>query len=123
MVGGSPSVPGTQLQLSVNARGRLQTTGEFGDIVVKTAPDGGVTYLRDVARIELAASEYGLRSLLDNKSAVALAINQAPGANSLAISDQVRAEMKELKEDMPAGVDYKDCLRGRRSSFAPVSRR
>jgi multidrug efflux pump len=80
--------------------------GEFGDIVVKTGPDGAVTYLRDIARIELAASEYGLRSLLDNKSAVALAINQAPGANSLAISDQVRAEMKELKEDMPAGVDY-----------------
>ena len=83
-IGSSPSLPGTQLQLSVNARGRLQTTGEFGDIIVKTGPDGAVTYLRDIARIELAASEYGLRSLLDNKSAVALAINQAPGANSLA---------------------------------------
>jgi multidrug efflux pump len=85
----------------------LKTEGEFGDIIVKTAPDGGVTYLRDIARIELAASEYGLRSLLDNKPAVALAINQAPGANSLAISEQVRAAMKELAEDMPAGVEYK----------------
>ena len=107
VIGASPSVPGTQLQLSVNARGRLKTEGEFGDIIVKTAPDGGVTYLRDIARVELAASEYGLRSLLDNKPAVALAINQAPGANSLAISDEVRSAMKDLAQDMPAGVEYK----------------
>ena len=107
VIGSSPSVPGTPLQLSVNAHGRLTNETEFGNIVVKTTPDGGVTYLRDVARIELAASEYGLRSLLDNKPAVALAINQAPGANSLAISDQVRAAMADLKQDFPAGVDYK----------------
>ncbi|WP_206956384.1 efflux RND transporter permease subunit [Trinickia acidisoli] len=106
VIGGSPSVPGVPLQLSVNARGRLQTSEQFGAIVVKTTPDGGVTYLRDVARVELAASEYGLRSLLDNKSAVALGINQQPGANSLAISDQVRQDMAELKKDFPAGVDY-----------------
>jgi len=94
------------LQLSVNARGRLQTEEQFGAIVVKTSPTGGVTYLRDVARVELAASEYALRSLLDNKPAVALAINQQPGANSLAISDQVRKDMADLKKDFPAGIDY-----------------
>ncbi|WP_063552363.1 multidrug efflux RND transporter permease subunit CeoB [Burkholderia territorii] len=107
VIGASPSLPGTPLQLSVNARGRLQTEDEFGDIVVKTTPDGGVTHLRDIARIELDASEYGLRSLLDNKPAVAMAINQSPGANSLQISDEVRKTMAELKQDMPAGVDYK----------------
>ena len=107
VIGASPSVPGTPLQLSVNAHGRLSTAEEFGNIIVKTAPDGGVTYLHDVARVELAASEYGLRSLLNNQPAVALAINQAPGANSLAISSQVRAAMKELKQDFPAGVDYR----------------
>ncbi|MEX3959252.1 efflux RND transporter permease subunit [Trinickia sp. EG282A] len=106
VIGESPSLPGVPLQLSVNARGRLQTEGQFGAIVLKTSPTGGVTYLRDVARIELAASEYGLRSLLDNQQAVALAINQQPGANSLAISDQVRRDMAELKKDFPAGVDY-----------------
>ena len=107
VIGASPSLPGTPLQLSVNARGRLQTEDEFGDIVVKTTPDGGVTHLRDIARIQLDASEYGLRSLLDNKPAVAMAINQSPGANSLQISDEVRKTMAELKQDMPAGVDYK----------------
>jgi multidrug efflux pump len=74
---------------------------------VKTTPDGGVTHLRDIARIELDASEYGLRSLLDNKPAVAMAIFQSPGANALQISDEVRKTMAELKQDMPAGVDYK----------------
>ncbi|MDG0025660.1 efflux RND transporter permease subunit [Trinickia sp. Y13] len=106
VIGGSPSSPDVPLQLSVNARGRLQTESQFGAIVIKSSPDGGVTYLRDVARVELAASEYGLRSLLDNKPAVALGINQQPGANSLAISDQVRKDMAELKKDFPAGVDY-----------------
>ena len=64
--------------------GRLQTEEQFGDIVVKTGSRGEVTRLRDVARVELGASEYGLRSLLDNKQAVAIPIFQAPGSNALA---------------------------------------
>ncbi len=106
VVGAAPTLPDVPLQLSVNARGRLRTAEEFAAIVLKTSPDGGVTHLRDVARVELAAAEYGLRSLLNNKPAVAVAINQAPGANALAISGAVRAAMAELKEDMPDGVDY-----------------
>ncbi|MDG5496296.1 efflux RND transporter permease subunit [Niveispirillum sp. BGYR6] len=105
VIGASPSVPDAPLQLSVNAQGRLKTVEEFQDIVLKTS-GGAVTYLRDVARVELAAAQYGLRSLLDNKPAIAMAINQAPGANALAISEQVRAVMAELKQDMPDGVDY-----------------
>ncbi|MDE1150130.1 MAG: efflux RND transporter permease subunit [Azospirillaceae bacterium] len=107
VIGSSPTVKGVPLQLSVNAQGRLRTEAEFGGIILQTTSDGGVTYLRDVARVELAASEYGLRALLDNKPAVAMAINQAPGANSLAISDQVRDTMKELAADMPPGVEYR----------------
>jgi len=106
VIGASPSLPDVPLQLNVNARGRLKTAEEFGDVILKTAPDGGVTHLRDVARVELAAAQYGLRSLLDNKPAVALGINQTPDANALAISDEVRALMAELKADMPDGVDY-----------------
>ncbi|BBU29781.1 multidrug efflux RND transporter permease subunit [Burkholderia sp. THE68] len=106
VIGGSPTLPNVPLQLNVNARGRLTSESEFRDIVLKTSPDGAVTHLSDVARVELAASEYGLRSLLDNKSAVAIAINQQPGANSLQISDEVRKTMKELQADMPAGLEY-----------------
>jgi multidrug efflux pump len=107
VIGGSPNGADVPLQLSVNAQGRLQSEEEFGDIVLKTGADGAITRLHDVARIELAASEYGLRSLLNNQPAVAIAINQSPGANSLAISDEVRKTMAELKADMPAGVDYR----------------
>lgn len=104
VIGGSPSLPGVPLQLSVNAHGRLHTEAEFADIILKTSPDGAVTRLGDVARIELASAEYGLRSLLDNKPAVGLAIMQAPGANALAVSDKVRAAMKEMSADFPSSV-------------------
>ena len=107
IVGASPGLPGVQLQLSVNAQGRLRTEEDFGDIIVKTGADGAVTRLRDVARIELGASEYALRSLLDNKPAVAIPIFAAPGSNAIQISDNVRRTMAEIKRAMPEGVDYR----------------
>jgi len=106
VVGASPGLQGIDLQLSINAQGRLQTAEEFGDIIVKSGANGQVTRLRDLGRLELGASEYALRSLLDNKSAVAVPIFQAPGGNALDISKNVRATMAELKQVMPEGVDY-----------------
>ena len=106
IVGASPNLHGIDVQLSVNAQGRLQTEDEFGDIIVKTSADGAVTRLRDVARIELGAADYSLRSLLDNKEAVAIPIFAAPGSNAIAISDGVRAEMADLQKSMPDGVKY-----------------
>jgi multidrug efflux pump len=106
VVGASPNLPGIDLQLSINAQGRLGSEDEFGDIVVKTGATGQITRLRDVARIELGASDYALRSLLDNKPAVAVPIFQAPGSNAIQISDDVRKVMAELKKSMPEGVDY-----------------
>ncbi|MES2353432.1 MAG: efflux RND transporter permease subunit [Pseudomonadota bacterium] len=106
-IGASPNSSDVPLQLSVNAQGRLKSEAEFGEIVLKTSADGAVTRLSDVARIELAAAEYGLRSLLDNKPAVAIPIFQAPGANALEVSDQVRGVMKELSADFPSSVEYR----------------
>src|SRR6266581_3187077 len=106
VVGASPGLTGLDLQLSVNAQGRLQSEEEFGDIVVKTGANGEITRLREIARVELGASEYALRSLLDNKPAVAIGVFQAPGSNAIAISDNVRATMAELKKNMPEGVDF-----------------
>ncbi|MCQ9375327.1 efflux RND transporter permease subunit [Methyloversatilis sp. XJ19-13] len=107
VIGGSPSARDVPLQLSINAQGRLKTEAEFADIILKSSPDGGITRLGDVARIELAASEYGLRSLLDNKPAVAIPIFQSPGANALAVSDRVRQTMEELSADFPASLEYR----------------
>jgi multidrug efflux pump len=106
IVGASPSEIGLDLQLSINAQGRLQTEEEFGDIIVKNGANGEVTRLRDIARIELGAADYSLRSLLDNKSAVAVPIFQSPGSNAIQISDNVRKMMVELKQNMPDGMDY-----------------
>ncbi|MBY0341532.1 MAG: efflux RND transporter permease subunit [Rhodocyclaceae bacterium] len=105
-IGASPSGPDAPLQLNVNAMGRLKTEGEFADIILKSNSDGGITRLGDVARIELDAAEYGLRSLLDNKPAAALPIFQSPGANALEISTQVRETMAELAKDFPESVSY-----------------
>src|SRR4030088_105901 len=74
VVGASPAAANVDLQLSINAQGRLQSEEEFGDIIVKTEAGGAVTRLRDVARLELGAADYALRSLLDNKPAVAVPI-------------------------------------------------
>jgi multidrug efflux pump len=106
IVGASPNLHGIDVQLSVNAQGRLQNEEEFGDIIVKTSADGAVTRLRDIARIELGASDYSLRSLLDNKDAVAVPIFAAPGSNAIAISNGVRETMAELQKSMPEGVKY-----------------
>jgi multidrug efflux pump len=106
VVGASPGLAGVDLQLSINAQGRLENEEEFGNIVVKTGADGAVTRLKDLGRIELGAAEYALRSLLDNKSAVAVPVFQAPGSNAIEISDHVRATMAEIKKNMPEGVDY-----------------
>ena len=106
VVGASPGEVGLDLQLSINAQGRLQTEEEFGEIIVKNGANGEVTRLRDIARIELGAADYSLRSLLDNKSAVAVPIFQSPGSNAIKISDSVRKMMVELKANMPDGMDY-----------------
>ncbi len=73
---------------------------------MKTGENGEITRLRDIARIELGASDYALRSLLDNKSAVAIPISQSPGSNAIQISDEVRRTMAEIKRNMPEGIDY-----------------
>jgi len=93
-------------QLTVNTQGRLQTVEEFGNIIVKTNADGAVTLLKDVARLEMGSNSYALRSLLNNKSAVAIPIFEAPNANALQLSSDVRAKMTELSKDFPEGVEY-----------------
>ena len=109
VVGASPGLPGVDLQLSVNAQGRLQNEEDFGDIIVKGAEGGStqVVRLRDVARLELGAADYSLRSLLDNQQAVGIGVFQSPGSNSLEISDQVRQTMAELAHNMPEGLEYR----------------
>ena len=105
-VGQQPNAS-ADFQVSVNTLGRLSTEEQFGDIIVKTGEEGQVTRLRDVARIDLGADAYALRSLLDGEPAVALQIIQSPGANALEVSSAVRATMEQLKQGFPQGLEYR----------------
>ncbi|MBL4796729.1 MAG: multidrug efflux RND transporter permease subunit, partial [Oleispira sp.] len=103
---GSQPTGENDFQLLINIKGRLTTVEEFGDVIIKVGSNGEIARLKDVARIELGANSYALRSLLNNKPAVAMGIFQAPGSNAIQISDDVRAKMDELKAAFPEGVDY-----------------
>ncbi|SDS10346.1 multidrug efflux RND transporter permease subunit [Opitutus sp. GAS368] len=105
-VGQQPSSRPVDTELLINTQGRLATEEEFGAIIVKSGPAGERVQLRDVARIELGASTYALRSLLNNKPAVALPIAQLPGSNAIATSDAVRAAMKDMAKSFPDGLKY-----------------
>jgi hydrophobe/amphiphile efflux-1 (HAE1) family protein len=106
VVGGMPMTEPVDYTLTVNARGRLTSEEQFRDVVIKTGADGQITHLGDVARVELGSGSYALRSMLDNKDAVAMAIFQAPGSNALRVSNSVRDTMQELSRNFPQGVGY-----------------
>ncbi|HKP61870.1 MAG TPA: multidrug efflux RND transporter permease subunit [Polyangiales bacterium] len=105
---GAPPMPNaSDFLVSINAQGRLASEEDFAAIVIKTGSDGQITRLADVARLELGASEYALRSLLNNEQATALAIFQAPGSNAIDVSNRVRERMHELSTRFPNGVEYR----------------
>lgn len=105
---GQPPAPSdTQLQLVALVRGRLATEEEFGNIVLRTGPEGQLTRLRDVARVELGARDYSVNAWLDGRPAIAIGIFQQPGSNTIETADAVRRAMEELRRRFPAGLDYR----------------
>src|SRR6185436_5749630 len=105
-VGAEPAPRGQQLTYTVRAQGRLVTADEFGNVVVRLAPDGSTVRLRDVARIELGALTYNQSSRFRGRPAALVAVFQAPGANALAVGDGVKQLMHELHERFPSDMEY-----------------
>jgi multidrug efflux pump len=105
IIGAAPNA-NVDLQLNINAQGRLQSEDDFGNIIIKTSENGAVTKLKDIASIELGASHYALRSYLNNKPAIALGVFQSPGSNTIEISNKIRETMENLKRDFPEDMDY-----------------
>ncbi|WP_272683007.1 efflux RND transporter permease subunit [Providencia sp. PROV133] len=97
----------SSFQISINALGRLTTEEQFGNIIIHSGKDGQATYLRDVARLELGADNYSLRSLLNGQNAVGLQIVMSPGANALEVAESVRETMARLQTNFIDGIDYK----------------
>jgi multidrug efflux pump len=105
---GAPPVdhPGA-FQFIVNAHGRLTTEEEFANIIVKADRGGSLIRLRDVARVQLGASDYSVRNSVNNEPSIAIGIFQSPGSNQVALAREVVRTMDELKQNFPAGLDYR----------------
>jgi hydrophobe/amphiphile efflux-1 (HAE1) family protein len=102
-----PPVPGDgAYQINVQTLGRLATPEQFADIVVKTDDRGRVTRIRDVGWVEVGASDYGSTAYMDRSDGLPLLIFAQPGANSLAVEQEVLSTMAQLKKAFPPGVDY-----------------
>jgi HAE1 family hydrophobic/amphiphilic exporter-1 len=105
-VGGEPAPNSQQFTYSVLAQGRLTSPEEFGDVIVRETPNGGIVRVRDVARIELGAQDYSLISRLNGKNAAILAVYQLPGSNAVQTAAGVRKLMSQMKQRFPDDIDY-----------------
>ena len=105
-IGGEPSVPGTQFTYTVKTQGRLLNGEEFGNIIVRSNPDGSQVYLRDVARIELGSLLYNQKGRLNGKPAAILGVYQSPGSNALAVREGVLTTMKGIEPTFPKDLKW-----------------
>jgi multidrug efflux pump len=105
-VGAEPAPEGKETTYTVRAQGRLQTPDEFGQIIVRSTPDGSVVRLKDVSRIELGAQNYQQRARFGGKPAAIIAVFQSPGSNALAVAGGIKKEMEDLKQRFPSDLDY-----------------
>ncbi|PZN97546.1 MAG: hydrophobe/amphiphile efflux-1 family RND transporter [Alphaproteobacteria bacterium] len=111
VAGGSVGAPpfargGSGFELSVQTQGRLTTPEQFGQVVIKSDPDGALTRVNDVARIEVGSQDYTTNAYVNGTQGVGLGITQLPGSNALATSAAIIATMEEAKKDFPPGVAY-----------------
>jgi HAE1 family hydrophobic/amphiphilic exporter-1 len=109
-IGGEPVPKGQEFTYAVRSQGRLQTPEEFGEIVVRSNPDGSMVRVKDVGRIELGGQNYALSGRLNGKPAALVALYQLPGSNAIAAADGAKKRIKELSQKFPADLDYVVCL-------------
>src|ERR1700719_457843 len=105
-VGGEPASKDQQFTYAVLAQGRLKSPEEFGNVVVREAPNGGIVRVKDVARVELGPQNYSLISRLNGKPAAAIAVYQLPGTNAVQTVEGVRKLMAQVKQRFPGDMDY-----------------
>jgi HAE1 family hydrophobic/amphiphilic exporter-1 len=109
-IGGEPAVNGTQFTYTVQTQGRLTTTEQFGNIILRTNPDGSTLRLKDVARLELGSQIYSMTGRYNGKPAAVLAVYQLPGTNAVDAANAVRAEMAKLAARFPQDLAYQVSL-------------
>src|SRR5216110_1983801 len=104
--GGEPAPKGQEFTYSVLAQGRLVSPDEFGQIVVRETPDGGIVRVRDVARIELGSQDYSVLGRLNGQPSAIIATYQLPGSNAVDAAANVKKLMAQMKQRFPEDMDY-----------------
>src|SRR4029453_13209476 len=104
--GAEPAPSGKEKTYTIRAQGRLQTPEEFGEVIVRSNPDGSVVRLKDVARIELGAQNYQQIGRVNGQPGCIVAVFQAPGSNALAVAEGVKSTIADLKSRFPTDLDY-----------------
>jgi HAE1 family hydrophobic/amphiphilic exporter-1/multidrug efflux pump len=103
-VGQPPAKAGTEFQLAVNVKGRLETPEEFENIIVRTLPDGSILRMKDLSRAEMAGKTYTSFGRLDGKPATVVIVYQLPGANAIATVDGIQRLLEEKRAGLPPGL-------------------
>ena len=105
-IGGAPVRKGQEYTYTVRAQGRLTSPEEFGEIIIREMPDGGVVRVKDVARAELGSQDYSVTGRLNGKPSAIMAVYQLPGTNAVQAAAGVRKLMAEVKTRFPQDMDY-----------------
>jgi len=106
-IGAQPTTAPIDFTYTVQTKGRLEDVTEFQNIIVRSMPDGSKIRLRDVARVELGGKDYDVTASLNGKPAVGIFTYLQPGANAVAVANQVHETMERLKARFPQDVDYR----------------
>jgi hydrophobe/amphiphile efflux-1 (HAE1) family protein len=106
LIGAAPIPDDQVLQYSITSAGRLDSTDQFADIIIRTSAAGGIVRVRDIGRVELGAQTYSSESQLNGKPAATMAIYQSPGSNALGVAQAVKAQLDQLKDRFPEDVSY-----------------
>jgi HAE1 family hydrophobic/amphiphilic exporter-1/multidrug efflux pump len=105
-IGQAPTGGSQELVYTVTTKGRLAEVGEFENIILRANPDGSALRLKDVARVELASKDYDFIGRVNGKEATLMGIFLQPGANALAVAEEVDQTMKQLAQRFPQGLEY-----------------
>ena len=106
-VGQPPFNTGAAQQLNVETQGRFKTADEFANLIIRTDPTGAITRLRDVARVELGAEDYGVNAYLSGQDSIIMGVTQRPGTNALAAAEGVKAQLADAAKSFPKGLEYR----------------
>jgi HAE1 family hydrophobic/amphiphilic exporter-1 len=105
-IGGEPAQSNQQFTYAVLAQGRLTSPEQFGNVIVREAPNGGTVRVRDVARVELGTQDYTMVARLNGKPSAVVAVYQLPGTNAVQTVSGVRKLMAQMKQRFPQDIDF-----------------